>query len=52
MPLKGRDDKRLQPLLNELYRLGISVQFFNRQTMDKKAQDEAHQGLIARIKSS
>ncbi|MFD0966789.1 23S rRNA (guanosine(2251)-2'-O)-methyltransferase RlmB [Seminibacterium arietis] len=48
--LKGRDDKRLQPLLNELYRLGISVQFFNRQTMDKKAQDEAHQGLIARIK--
>lgn len=38
------------PLLNELYRLGISVQFFNRQTMDKKAQDEAHQGLIARIK--
>ena len=34
--LKGREDKRLQPLLNELYSLGIGVQFVNRQTLDKK----------------
>lgn len=34
--LKGRDDKRLQPLLNELHRLGITIQFVNRQTLDKK----------------
>lgn len=47
--LKGRDDKRLQPLLNELHRLGISVQFLNRQTLDKKADGEVHQGIIARV---
>lgn len=33
--LKGREDKRLQSLLNELYGLGIAVQFVNRQTLDK-----------------
>lgn len=47
--LKGREDKRLQPLLNELYQLGISVQFLNRQTLDKKADGEVHQGVIARV---
>ncbi|WP_424411462.1 23S rRNA (guanosine(2251)-2'-O)-methyltransferase RlmB [Pasteurella sp. PK-2025] len=47
--LKGREDKRLQPLLNELHRLGISVQVVNRQTLDKKAEGEVHQGIIARI---
>lgn len=47
--LKGREDKRLQPLLNELYHLGISVQFLNRQTLDKKADGEVHQGIIARV---
>ena len=35
--LKGREDKRLQPLLNELHALGIAVQFVNRQTLDKKS---------------
>ncbi|MGC6341364.1 23S rRNA (guanosine(2251)-2'-O)-methyltransferase RlmB [Bisgaard Taxon 45] len=47
--LKGREDKRLQPLLNELYRLGIAVQLVNRQTLDKKADGEVHQGIIARV---
>ena len=47
--LKGRDDKRLQPLLNELHSLGISVQYLNRQTLDNKANGEVHQGIIARI---
>ena len=47
--LKGREDKRLQPLLNELYQMGISVQFLNRQTLDKKADGEVHQGIIARV---
>ncbi|UAX41517.1 23S rRNA (guanosine(2251)-2'-O)-methyltransferase RlmB [Pasteurella canis] len=47
--LKGREDKRLQPLLNELHSLGISVQFLNRQTLDKKADGEVHQGIIARV---
>ena len=47
--LKGREDKRLQPLLNELYNIGVSVQFLNRQTLDKKADGEVHQGIIARV---
>ncbi|MDO4626188.1 MAG: 23S rRNA (guanosine(2251)-2'-O)-methyltransferase RlmB [Pasteurellaceae bacterium] len=47
--LKGREDKRLQAVLNELHQLGISVQFLNRQTLDKKADGEVHQGIIARV---
>lgn len=47
--LKGREDKRLQPLLNELHNLGVSVQFLNRQTLDNKANGEVHQGVIARV---
>lgn len=47
--LKGREDKRLTPLLNELQRLGVAVQQVNRQTLDNKAQGEVHQGIIARV---
>ena len=50
--LKGREDKRLQPLLNELYALGIAVQFVNRQTLDKKSNGEVHQGVIARVQEA
>lgn len=50
MVLKGREDKRLVPLLNQLQRFGITVQQVNRQTLDNKAQGEVHQGIIARIK--
>lgn len=49
MVLKGREDKRLNPLLNELQKMGIAVQQVNRQTLDNKAQGEVHQGIIARI---
>lgn len=47
--LKGREDKRLQPLLNELHNLGVSVQYLNRQTLDNKANGEVHQGVVARV---
>ena len=47
--LKGREDKRLNPLLGELKRLGVAVQQVNRQTLDNKAQGEVHQGIIARV---
>ena len=47
--LKGREDKRLMPLLNELQRLGVSIQQVNRQTLDNKSQGEVHQGIIARV---
>ncbi|MDO4697554.1 MAG: 23S rRNA (guanosine(2251)-2'-O)-methyltransferase RlmB [Pasteurellaceae bacterium] len=49
MVLKGREDKRLNPLLSELQKMGIAVQQVNRQTLDNKAQGEVHQGIIARI---
>lgn len=49
MVLKGREDKRLNPLLSELQKMGIAVQHVNRQTLDNKAQGEVHQGIIARI---
>lgn len=47
--LKGRDDKRLNPVLNQIRKLGIAVQFCNRDALDKKAKGEVHQGLIARV---
>lgn len=47
--LKGREDKRLQPVLHTAQQLGISVQQVNRQTLDNKSKGEVHQGIIARI---
>ncbi|WNJ96346.1 23S rRNA (guanosine(2251)-2'-O)-methyltransferase RlmB [Vibrio ruber] len=48
--LKDRQDKRLLPMLNELQRLGISIQQMSRQALDKKSQGENHQGMMARVK--
>ncbi|MGQ0287296.1 23S rRNA (guanosine(2251)-2'-O)-methyltransferase RlmB [Pasteurellaceae bacterium 22721_9_1] len=52
LALKGREDKRLQPLLNEIHAIGVSVQFVNRQTLDNKANGEVHQGIIARVQAA
>ena len=48
--LKGRQDDRLLPVLNELTRLGISIQEMNRKALDDKAQGANHQGVIAKVK--
>jgi 23S rRNA (guanosine2251-2'-O)-methyltransferase len=48
--LKGRVDERLLPVINELQRLGISVQQMGRKTLDDKAQGSNHQGVIAKVK--
>jgi 23S rRNA (guanosine2251-2'-O)-methyltransferase len=48
--LKGRQDDRLVPVLNELQRLGISVQSMGRKALDDKADGANHQGVIARVK--
>jgi 23S rRNA (guanosine2251-2'-O)-methyltransferase len=48
--LKGRQDDRLLPVLNELQRLGISVQPMGRKALDDKANGANHQGVIARVK--
>lgn len=47
--LKGREDKRLSSLINELQQVGIAIQYVNRQTLDNKAKGEVHQGIIARV---
>jgi 23S rRNA (guanosine2251-2'-O)-methyltransferase len=48
--LKGREDKRLNPVLEQARHFGISVQFMQRAALDKKADGEQHQGIIANIK--
>lgn len=47
---KGREDKRLDPLLKSLTKMGINIQEANKQTLDKKADGAVHQGIIARVK--
>lgn len=48
--LKGREDKRLHPLINQARKFGISVQFMQRKALDDKAKGEQHQGIIARVR--
>ncbi|ATZ95692.1 23S rRNA (guanosine(2251)-2'-O)-methyltransferase RlmB [Dickeya fangzhongdai] len=48
--LKGREDRRLQPLIAELEASGITVQVANRQWLDDKVEGAVHQGIVARVK--
>lgn len=48
--LKGRQDDRLMPVLNELNQIGVSIQQMNRKTLDDKARGANHQGIIAKVK--
>ncbi|WP_294903022.1 23S rRNA (guanosine(2251)-2'-O)-methyltransferase RlmB [Tatumella sp. UBA2305] len=48
--LKGRDDRRLQPLVTALEGQGIVVQVATRQWLDSKAEGAVHQGIIANVK--
>ncbi|MZH98326.1 23S rRNA (guanosine(2251)-2'-O)-methyltransferase RlmB [Dickeya dianthicola] len=48
--LKGREDRRLQPLIAELEANGIAVQVANRQWLDDKVEGAVHQGIVARVK--
>ncbi|MEQ9871831.1 23S rRNA (guanosine(2251)-2'-O)-methyltransferase RlmB [Pectobacterium odoriferum] len=48
--LKGRDDRRLQPVIAELEAQGIVIQVANRQWLDKQAEDAVHQGIVAKVK--
>ena len=47
---KGRDDKRVNGVVNIARRNGISVAFAHRKTLDEMAKGEQHQGVIARAK--
>lgn len=48
--LKGRNDRRLQPLIAELEATGIVIQVANRQWLDEKVEGAVHQGIIARVR--
>ncbi len=48
--LKGRQDDRLMPILNDLQVCGVSIQQMTRKTLDDKAHGANHQGIIARAK--
>jgi 23S rRNA (guanosine2251-2'-O)-methyltransferase len=48
--LKGRQDERLLPVLNELQRFGITLQQMGRKALDDKAKGANHQGIIAKVK--
>jgi len=47
--LKGREDKRLMPLIKALEAQGVVIQVANRQWLDDKAEGAVHQGIIARV---
>lgn len=47
--LKGRDDRRLQQLVQQLEHFGIVVQLASRQWLDKKVNGAMHQGIVARV---
>ncbi|ACX89337.1 RNA methyltransferase, TrmH family, group 3 [Pectobacterium parmentieri WPP163] len=48
--LKGRDDRRLQPVIAELEAQGIVIQVASRQWLDKQAEDAVHQGIVVKVK--
>ncbi|MEC5344429.1 23S rRNA (guanosine(2251)-2'-O)-methyltransferase RlmB [Brenneria populi] len=48
--LKGRDDRRLLPLIAELESAGIAVQVASRQWLDGKVEGAVHQGIVAKVK--
>ncbi|WCE29944.1 23S rRNA (guanosine(2251)-2'-O)-methyltransferase RlmB [Vibrio sp. SCSIO 43137] len=48
--LKGRQDDRLMPLLNQLQNFGVSIQQMGRKALDDKARGANHQGIIAKVK--
>jgi len=50
--LKGRQDDRVAPIINQAYSLGISVQFMSRKALDDKSKGEQHQGIMARVKAA
>ncbi|MFD2176527.1 23S rRNA (guanosine(2251)-2'-O)-methyltransferase RlmB [Veronia pacifica] len=48
--LKGRQDDRMLPVLNELASMGVTIQESGRKALDDKAKGASHQGIIARVK--
>ncbi|WP_414147617.1 23S rRNA (guanosine(2251)-2'-O)-methyltransferase RlmB [Erwinia sp. BNK-24-b] len=49
--LKGRDDRRLQPVVKALEAQGIVIQMASRQWLDSQVEGGVHQGIVARVKA-
>jgi 23S rRNA (guanosine2251-2'-O)-methyltransferase len=50
--LKGRQDERVTPIINQAQSLGLSVQFMSRKALDDKSKGEQHQGIMAKVKAA
>lgn len=48
--LKGREDRRLQPLIQALESQGVTIQVATRQWLDEAAEGAVHQGILALVK--
>lgn len=48
--LQGRDDGRLNKIINLASTYGVSIQRSSRKVLDEKAQSHQHQGVVARVK--
>lgn len=44
--LKGREDKRLMPLIHALEAQGVVIQVASRQFLDEKSEGAVHQELL------
>ena len=50
--LQGRDDERLNKIINLANTYGVSIQRSTRKALDDKAQSHQHQGVVARVKAA
>ncbi|MER2490357.1 23S rRNA (guanosine(2251)-2'-O)-methyltransferase RlmB [Catenovulum sediminis] len=50
--LKGRNDERLNKIVSQLRKQGVSIQFCQRKALDDKAAGEQHQGIVARVQAA
>lgn len=48
--LKGRDDRRLQPVVAALEAQGVVIQLAERKWLDSQVEGGVHQGIVARVK--
>lgn len=50
MVAKGRNDDRINEVINLARKQGVAVQFVHRKTLDEKTQNSQHQGILAKVK--
>ncbi|QIQ20644.1 23S rRNA (guanosine(2251)-2'-O)-methyltransferase RlmB [Zophobihabitans entericus] len=50
--LKGREDKRLMSLIQQIEKMGLTVRVTTRQWLDEQSEHGVHQGILAKVKES